>query len=99
MANGWAEIENTDILYWKEETYLTYDKSFESHRLNAMAGLSWQERIYNVNGSYTEGFTNDFYEWNNMGVGSTPSSPFSNIDSWAMNSYLLIDVFFLVDLL
>ncbi|HLR00935.1 MAG TPA: TonB-dependent receptor [Sphingobacterium sp.] len=89
MPNGWAEIENTDILYWQEETYLTYDKSFESHRLNAMAGLSWQERIYNVNGSYTEGFTNDFYEWNNMGVGSTPSSPSSNTDSWAMNSYFL----------
>lgn len=89
MPNGWAEIENADILYWQEETYLTYDKSFERHRLNAMAGLSWQERIYNVNGSYTEGFTNDFYEWNNMGVGSTPSSPSSNTDSWAMNSYFL----------
>ncbi|MGO1243894.1 MAG: SusC/RagA family TonB-linked outer membrane protein [Sphingobacterium sp.] len=89
MPNGWAEIENSDILYWQEETYLTYNKEFDKHRINAMAGLSWQERTYSVNGSRTEGFTNDFFEWNNMAVGSTPDAPTSAWDRWAMNSYFL----------
>ncbi|MGH2622168.1 MAG: SusC/RagA family TonB-linked outer membrane protein, partial [Sphingobacterium sp.] len=89
MPNGWAAIENSDILYWQEETYLTYNKEIDKHRINAMAGLSWQERTYSVNGSRTEGFTNDFFEWNNMAVGSTPDSPTSAWDRWGMNSYFL----------
>ena len=44
MPNGWAEYQNWNTFYWQEETYLTYNKVFGDHRLNAMAGLSWQER-------------------------------------------------------
>src|SRR5690606_23432310 len=29
MPNGWADIQNSDILYWQEETYLTYNKQFD----------------------------------------------------------------------
>ena len=43
MPNGWAEYQNWNTFYWQEETYLTYNKVFGDHRLNAMAGLSWQE--------------------------------------------------------
>lgn len=89
MPNGWADIQNSESFYWQEETYLTYNKEIDRHRINAMAGLSWQERTYNFNGSYTEGFTDDFFEWNRMEVGATPSSPTSSYDRWAMNSYFL----------
>lgn len=89
MPNGWADIQNRDVLYWQEETYLTYNKEIDKHRIHAMAGLSWQERTYDYNRSYTEGFKNDFFEWNNMEVGSTPSSPESSWNRWAMNSYFL----------
>ena len=41
MPNGWAEYQNWNTFYWQEETYLTYNKVFGDHRLNAMAGLSW----------------------------------------------------------
>lgn len=89
MPNGWADIQNSESFYWQEETYLTYNKEIDRHRINAMAGLSWQERTYNFNRSYTEGFTDDFFEWNRMEVGATPSSPTSSYDRWAMNSYFL----------
>lgn len=89
MPNGWAEISHTNTLYWQEETYLTWNKTFDKHRINAMAGLSWQERTYNYDRSYTEGFDDDFYEYNNMGVGTTPSSPSSSYNRWAMNSYFI----------
>lgn len=87
--NGWAEIYNEDVLYWQEETYLTYNKSFDKHRLNFMGGMSWQGRTYDYSQGRTEGFDNDFYEWYNMGVGKTPSSPQSNWDKWTMNSYFI----------
>ncbi len=87
--NGWAEIQHTNTFYWQEETYLTYNKLFDKHRINAMAGLSWQERTYGYDASRTEGFLDDYYEWNSMGVGSIPSPPSSNWNQWQMNSYFL----------
>ena len=89
MPNGWAEYENWNTLYWQEETYLTYNKVLGDHRINAMAGLSWQERTYRRNKSKTEGFSDDFYADYNMIVGTTPKSPESDWTRWAMNSYFL----------
>ncbi|MCS3553241.1 MULTISPECIES: TonB-dependent receptor [unclassified Sphingobacterium] len=87
--NGWAEREHTNTFYWQEETYLTYNKQFDKHRINAMAGLSWQARTYDFDNSRTEGFFDDFYETNNMGIGILPAPPGSNWNKWAMNSYFL----------
>ena len=89
MPNGWAEYQNWNTLYWQEETYLTYNKVFGDHRLNAMAGLSWTERTQNWNKARTEGFSDDFFEDYNMSAGTTPSSPESSWNRWRMNSYFL----------
>ena len=89
MPNGWAQYENWNTLYWQEETYLTYNKVFGDHRLNAMAGLSWTERTQNWNKARTEGFSDDFFEDYNMSAGTTPSSPESSWNRWRMNSYFL----------
>ncbi len=87
--NGWAEFEQWNTLYWQEETYLTYNKVLDDHRINAMAGLSWQERTERWNKARTEGFADDFYEDNNMIIGTTPNAPESSYTRWAMNSYFL----------
>lgn len=87
--SGRASIGNTDVLYWQEETYLTYNKVFDIHRINAMAGLSWQERTYDYNYMYTEGFSSDFFKQYNMGAGTKPNSPSSSWNRWRMNSYFL----------
>ena len=87
--NGWAERTHTNTLYWQEETYLTYNKQFDKHRINAMAGLSWQKKSYDYDKMRTEGFPDDFYEYNNMGLGITPSGLESAVNQWAMNSYFL----------
>ena len=34
MPNGWAEFQNWQTMYWQEETYLTYNKTLEDHRIN-----------------------------------------------------------------
>ena len=89
MPNGRAEYSHYSNLYWQEETYLTYNKTVNDHRFNGMLGLSWTGYTSRANGAVTEGFTDDFFEDNNMGVGTNPESPSSNIDEWAMNSYFL----------
>jgi len=89
QPNGWAEINNTNTLYWQEETYLTYNKQFDKHRINVMGGLSWQARTYDNDRSRTTGFFDDFYEYNNLGIGVTPDPPTSAWNRWAMNSYFV----------
>ncbi|PRD49032.1 SusC/RagA family TonB-linked outer membrane protein [Sphingobacterium haloxyli] len=89
MPNGWAEVQHEDILYWQQETYMNYNKTFDKHRINAMAGISWQERTSNYDGSRTEGFSNDFFQWYNMGIGTIPAPPQSAWDRWGMHSYFL----------
>ncbi|MDR0430373.1 MAG: TonB-dependent receptor [Tannerellaceae bacterium] len=89
MPNGWAERQHDEMLYWQEETYLTYNKVFGLHRINAMAGLSWQEYTKHWDKSRTEGFDDDFYEYYNMNVGTLPNAPESSWERWRMNSYFL----------
>ena len=71
---------------------MTYNKVFGDHRINAMAGLSWQERVQKWNKARTEGFSDDFFEDNNMSAGTTPASPESSYDRWAMNSYFFVSL-------
>lgn len=89
FPNGSASISNVETMYWQEETYLTYNKVFDEHRINAVLGLSWQERTYNSHSSSTSGFSDDFYKYYNLGVGTNPSTPGSSYNRWAMNSYFL----------
>ena len=87
--HGRAERYHANSLYWQEETYLTYNKTIGEHRINAMAGLSWQERKYDYSRMYTENFTSDFFEDFNMDAGTKPDAPKTYWERWAMNSYFL----------
>src|SRR5690606_16794303 len=87
--NGWAELQYQNVFYWQQENYITYQKNIVDHRLNLLRGLSWQARSSQYAQSRTEGIDDDLYEWNNMGIGRTPSAPNSSTDKWAMNSYFL----------
>jgi TonB-linked SusC/RagA family outer membrane protein len=88
MSESSAEIEDIGTLYWQEETYLTFNKTFDKHRLNLMAGLSWQERVYRRDYVRTYNFDN-FFGTDNMGAGTRPQTPESSYERWAMNSYFL----------
>ncbi|MBN2660189.1 MAG: TonB-dependent receptor [Tannerellaceae bacterium] len=87
--NGYAFMSDTQQLYWQEETYLSYNNVFGKHRINAVAGLSWQERTYNYMSMSASGFSDNFYGYNNLGAATTPGTPSSSYNRWAMNSYFL----------
>jgi TonB-linked SusC/RagA family outer membrane protein len=88
-ANGEASANNSNTLYWQEETYLTYNKTLGKHHINAMAGLSWQERNYTYFSASDKKFTDDFYGYYNLGSGTERPSVSNDHDKWAMNSYFL----------
>lgn len=86
---GYAFMSDEQVLYWQEETYLNYNKVFDKHRINAMVGLSWQERTRSYMSVKAEGFDDNFYGYNNLGVATEPGAPGSSWNRWAMNSYFL----------
>ncbi|WP_254089531.1 SusC/RagA family TonB-linked outer membrane protein [Dawidia soli] len=88
--NGRARVESQRINYWQEETYLSYNKELGTdHRINAVLGLSWQERVYDRNFVEVEGFADNFFRYNRLQAGSIPKAPESEYEKWAMNSYFL----------
>jgi len=89
FPDGEANFYNYDTYYWQEETYLTYHTTIGKHRINAMAGLSWQERVYRRNRSRADGFADDFSGYDNMGAGTVLQKPESEYQRWAMNSYFV----------
>lgn len=92
-STGRAEGVNENILYWQEETYLTYDKEFDKHYINALAGISWQERTFTQFNAVGTNFTDDFYGYYNLGEGEDRPSVGNDHDRWAMNSYFLRGVY------
>jgi len=69
-----ADILNNNSLYWQNQNYFNYNKTFGDHTLNALLGLSWSKRTYeNVDARNTNFFT-DFYTWHNLeaGAGARP---------------------------
>ena len=87
--NGYAFMSDAQQFYWQEETYLSYNKVMEKHRINAVAGLSWQEKTYSYMSVSAAGFEDNFFTYNNLGAATDPGAPSSSYYRWAMNSYFV----------
>lgn len=86
-SEGTASASQSSTFYWQEETYLTYKKLIGNHSLNAMAGMSWQENIYNYFSASDSKYVDDYFGFYNMGRGTNRPTVGSDYDKWAMNSY------------
>ena len=88
--NGNANISTYDSYYWQEETFLTYTKTNDKNRINALAGLSWSQLTQtSSNTGDVSGFNTNFFGYDNLGAGIIPSAPGSDWSRWAMNSYFV----------
>lgn len=85
--DGNVYINNNETLYWQNENYLTYLNDIGAHRINSVLGASWQQRDYSANWFSAQGFTDDFFRFNNVGVATRPGAPGSTSNDWTMNSY------------
>ena len=86
--NGTASQRNNQDFFWSEETFLTYTNTFGgAHRLTAMAGMSWEEQLYQYFSANASMFTDNYYQWWNLGAGTNRPSVGSERTRSAMNSY------------
>lgn len=85
---GIARINTQKQIYWQNENFFSYKKEInESHNLDILLGLSWQQRYAELLGAEHRNFVDDFYQWHNLGAG-TVSQPSSSSDwKWSLNSY------------
>lgn len=85
---GTASVSNGRESYWSSENYFTYKKQINDiHSFTGLLGLSWQEtQIFNISAS-SQGFSSDYFGFNNIGAGSQQNPGGSNRSRFAFNSY------------
>jgi TonB-linked SusC/RagA family outer membrane protein len=86
--DGIARAHQFNQLYWQNQNYFNYKKTFADHSLIGMLGASWSQDNYdNVEAENRDFFTN-FYQYNNLSVGarSHPDVDSNNGES-SLNSY------------
>jgi len=87
-TNGDASVTNNRFNSWQFENYLTYNKAFaDIHSLNAMLGLSWQHVSRFENQASAQGFSDVYFQFNNLGAGATALPPRSVAEGYGLNSY------------
>ena len=85
---GIATIQANNQIYWQNENYLSWRKQINSNnKLNLMIGLSWQERSAELLGAQSQKFSDDFYQWHNLGAGTVTMPSSSSDYKWSINSY------------
>ena len=87
--NGYADIYNEIGKKWSNEDYFTYTNSFLNNQLlsNFVFGASWYySRLENSAGG-SEDYFDDYFEYYNLGAGTTYHKPSSSMAQNTMNSY------------
>ncbi|MEH6305461.1 TonB-dependent receptor [Olivibacter sp. CPCC 100613] len=84
---GVAERGHTDFGSWTTEHYFSYTNNWSRHHLNAVAGASWYYYVTSTDHAGAEGFFDDFFQYNNLGTGTTPQIPSSGKTENQLNSY------------
>jgi TonB-linked SusC/RagA family outer membrane protein len=85
--NGRAEREHHVNNSWTNEDYLTYDNTWGVHNLNVVAGASWYYEKYTKTDARVDNFFDDFFQYNNLEVGTSRSRTRSDYYDSKMNSY------------
>ncbi|NUY81040.1 TonB-dependent receptor [Flavobacterium sp. MAH-1] len=67
---GYAQKTYGDYTNSQIETYFSYNKIFGKHTINATAGYSFLENMYEGLGAQRSGFTTDLFLYNNLGAGT-----------------------------
>lgn len=73
---------------WTSDNFVTYSKLLgDKHHLTALLGGQWSSTYGQSLGASSSGYTTDFFQYNNLGVGAQPSRVSSGYSSVTTNSY------------
>lgn len=86
-SNGNAVVNNNRFNSWQFENYLTYNKSFGVHNINAMAGIAWQHIDRYEAIARSSNYIDNFYNVNNLGAGAVIQASTSFANAYGLQSY------------
>lgn len=87
--NAKARIGVNQSFSWLNENTLTYTKTFaEKHSFTALAGFTRQKFTSENVTTGADKFVNDVLEDGSLGTGAIVVPPTSNINEWALESYI-----------
>lgn len=69
-VRGRATVSNMTTVRNLIESYFTYDKSFGEHKVNAIAGVSYQKDIAEATGATVQNFSTDVFLYHNLTAGT-----------------------------
>ena len=86
--SGIATVTNRRDDSWQFENYLTYNNKFgKDHSFTGLLGVAWQHvNSFNV-ATNAQNFSDDYYQFNNLGAGATLIAPSSGASAYGLNSY------------
>jgi TonB-linked SusC/RagA family outer membrane protein len=88
-TNGKARQIGVRNLNYTNANTLTYSKTFNNiHQLKVLGGFTYQKETNETMDASSFGFPSDIFEYYNLGLGSSPQAPGSNMNEWTLISYL-----------
>ncbi len=88
-TNGKARQIGVRNLNYTNANTLTYSKTFNNiHQLKVLGGFTYQKEKNETMDASSFGFPSDIFEYYNLGLGSSPQTPGSNMNEWTLISYL-----------
>ncbi len=83
-----ASLNENNNTFWQWQNYFTYNNTFNKiHALNVVVGTERQNFQQLSFGTSTQGLSDNFYQYYNLGAGSIPGLPSSNYTAWQMQSF------------
>lgn len=86
---GYASQAYDDYQQDNLEITSNYTHNWGSHRFNALIGYSFQKDTYSGFNAYNYNFPNDFYQYNNLSVGTAINDGLAGMDSYKNSSKLI----------
>lgn len=88
-ANGSASIYSSSYGEWLNENTLNYNKTFNRiHKLNVLAGYTFQTANFEDVRANAQNFSNDILIYNNLGTAQQTNTGASNKNDWSLRSYI-----------
>lgn len=88
MANGIAQLSSNIDSYFINENIITYKKQIDVHRFDVVAGLTYEQNIFESFRASSSDFFTDAFKFNNLGAGNVIDRPASNKNKWSLASGL-----------
>jgi len=83
---GIASVSPTRRDNWQFENLLNYNNTFDNHSINALLGQSLQTANSFSSTATTWGFMDDYFRFNNLGIGDNPRPSSSSASRYSLAS-------------